>query len=95
MLTFHVQVDLLYLHNVAEMFPAPLQTEKLLERLKAAFVWLEGVRMQGRIRAYGMATWSCFRVPPGAVGHVSIQDIVHLAQEAGGLDHGFRSALLP
>ena len=54
------QVDLLYLHNAAEAQGAAGETE-LLHRLHDAFVWLEHARQDGSIRAYGMATWSCFR----------------------------------
>ena len=54
------QVDLLYLHNAAEAQGAVGETE-LLHRLHDAFVWLEHARQDGTIRAYGMATWSCFR----------------------------------
>ena len=93
--TVSPQVDLLYLHNVAEMFPAPMDTDLLHKRLRTAFQWLEQARSKGRIRAYGLATWSCFREPLSSQGHVSLQDIVHIAREVGGLDHGFRQAWTP
>lgn len=81
---------MLYLHNVAEMLPAPMDPNLLYKRVRVAFRWLEVARKKGYIRAYGMATWSCFRTPMGASGHVSLQEIVHIAREIGGLDHGFR-----
>lgn len=81
---------MLYLHNVVEMQAAPLDTQHLHEKLRIAFSWLEQAREKGKIRAYGLATWSCFRVALGAEGHVSLQDIVHIARDVGGLHHGFR-----
>ena len=84
-----LQVDLLYLHNVAEMVPKPSERH-ISEKLRTAFAWLEQARKTGKIRAYGLATWSCFRAPLGAEGHINLQDIVHMARDIGGLDHGFR-----
>lgn len=37
-----------------------------------------------------MATWDCFRLPPGAPGHLSLARVVALAEAAGGAEHGFR-----
>ena len=62
----------------------------LHDKLRGAFVWLEQAREMGKIRAYGVATWKCFRVALGAEDHVSLQDLVHLARDVGGLHHGFR-----
>ena len=56
-----LQVDLLYLHNVVEMQLEELGETEVLHRLHEAFVWLEHARQDGSIRAYGMATWDCFR----------------------------------
>ena len=49
-------------------------------------------RIEGKIVAYGMATWSCFRTPPGNPGHLSLQEVWDIAARVGGKDHGFRSA---
>jgi hypothetical protein len=173
-LSCHAQVDLLYLHNVAEAQLARLGAEGFDAALRRAFVWLEEARQRGQIKAcaptwpcglyvcaawpvtarqpracalrsviaraalesdflgcglgeapqaeaarggcrcgralarartaavqmcalmwapgcrYGMATWDCFRLPPGAPGHLSLARVVALAEAAGGVDHGFR-----
>lgn len=93
------QVDLLYLHNPAEMQLSALGVDTFMQLLKEAFRWAEEVRKQGRIRAYGLATWSCFRSAPGSEGYLSLLSVVQLAQEVAGHDHGFRShsrsAMLP
>lgn len=83
------QVDLLYLHNPAEM-QLPLGAEAFMGRLRQAFTWAEEVRRKGLIRAYGLATWGCFRTAPGSQGYLSLLDVVQLAQEVGGSQHGFR-----
>lgn len=88
-------VDLLYLHNPAESQLAQLGGRAFLERLRAAFEWCERARAAGSIKAYGLATWSCFRVPPTDPGHLSLQSVVALAVQAGGPDHGLRYIQLP
>lgn len=84
------QVDLLYLHNPAEMQLPALGSEAFMQRLKKAFQWAEGARRQGLIRAYGLATWDCFRKAQGSPGYLSLLSVVQLAQQIGGQDHGFR-----
>ncbi len=48
---------------------------------------------EGLIQAYGLATWDCFRKAPGSAGYLSLLSIVQLAQQVGGVDHGFRCSL--
>ena len=83
-------VDLLYIHNPAEMWLESLGQAAFLKRLRAAFEWAEAERARGRLRAYGLATWSSLRLPPGQPGRLRLQDAVRLAVEVGGEDHGFR-----
>ena len=95
-----LQVDVLYLHNAVETQLGALGETAFLERLHMAFTWLEEARKQGRIRAYGLATWDCFRKPPlvlsaAASGYMQLQRIVNLAKEVGGSEHGFRCAAQP
>lgn len=87
-------MDLLYLHNAVEMLHT-LGQPALMARFKAAFQWLEQARAQGRIRAYGLATWDCFRRPPGSSDYLQLKAVVALAEEVGGKDHGFRQAQCP
>lgn len=83
-------MDLLYLHNPAEMQLSALGTDTFMQRLEQAFRWAEDLRKKGLIRAYGMATWGCFRSAPGSEGYLSLLSVVQLAQRVGGTDHGFR-----
>ena len=55
---------MLYLHNAVEAQMQEVGETELLHRLHEAFVWLEHARQDGLIRAYGMATWDCFRRAP-------------------------------
>ena len=60
--------------------------------VREAFEWAEGARKRGLIRAYGLATWDCFRKAPRSAGYVSLLSLVQLAQQVGGPDHGLRYA---
>ena len=83
-------MDLFYLHNAAEMQLQPLGRPAFMQHLRTAFVWAEEQRGRGRLRAYGMATWDCFRTPPGHAAYLSLQDVLAVATEVAGEDHGFR-----
>ena len=85
-----MQVDLLYLHNPAEMQLATLGPQPFMQLLREAFTWAEGARKRGLLRAYGLATWDCLRKPPGSAGYVSLLSLVQLAQQVAGPDHGLR-----
>ncbi|GAB4820952.1 hypothetical protein N2152v2_007998 [Parachlorella kessleri] len=89
-------VDLFYVHNPAESQLRQLGKAAFMQRLKAAFEFCEAARQQGRIKAYGLATWACFRVAPQQQGeYLSLREVVRLAEEVGGRDHGFRYVQLP
>ena len=40
-----------------------------------------------KIRYYGMATWTCFRVPPNNNEYLSLEEVVNLAEKVGGMDN--------
>ena len=42
-----------------------------------------------------MATWTCFRVPPGNEEYLSLEEVVKVAEKVGGPQHGFRFIQLP
>lgn len=84
-------VDILYLHNPAESFLEMLGLEKFMQRLEAAFQACERAREDGKIMAYGLATWECFRAHPDKEGvHLSLEAVVKLAEKVGGPNHGCR-----
>ena len=87
-------IDLMYLHNAVEGHTEMSKTE-FLDNLKKVFEFYETKRNEGKIRFYGMATWECFRVSSDNPLFLSLEDIVKLAEEIGGAEHGFRFIQLP
>lgn len=88
-------IDVYYLHNPEQQLDA-LTQDKFRDALRRAFATLEERAAAGEIGVYGCATWSGFRVPPGAPGHLSLAELVQLAREAAGGDaHHFAAVQLP
>ncbi len=87
-------VDVYYVHNPESQLGVVTEKE-FYSRLRAAFEALERNIRQGKIKAYGVATWNGFRVPPASRGYHSLPRMVELAQEVGGESHGFRFIQLP
>jgi aryl-alcohol dehydrogenase-like predicted oxidoreductase len=87
-------LDVFLLHN-PEQQATVLPPKALRERLRAAFMVLEDAAARGEVGAYGCATWSGFRVPPGTKGYLSMRDLLELAHEIAGDNHRFRVVQLP
>jgi aryl-alcohol dehydrogenase-like predicted oxidoreductase len=87
-------VDVYYIHNPESQFGYISESE-FYSRLKHAFERLEQNRKQGKLVHYGVATWNGFRVPAESSGHHSLVQMVELAREIGGEEHGFRFIQLP
>jgi aryl-alcohol dehydrogenase-like predicted oxidoreductase len=87
-------VDVYYLHN-PETQQAELSREEFYRRLRAAFELLEKQVAQGRIGAYGIATWNGLRVPPDANEYLDLNRMAALARELAGDAHHFRFVQLP
>ncbi|MEX0763952.1 MAG: aldo/keto reductase [Nitrosopumilaceae archaeon] len=88
-------IDLMYLHNAVEGQLQDISKEEFMKNLKEVFEFYEKQRKQGTIKYYGMATWDCFRVPKEHAQHLLLADVLRLAKEAGGNDHGFKFVQLP
>ncbi len=88
-------VDLLYLHNAIEGQIQDISKEQFIKNLRDVFGLYEQKRKEGKIKYYGMATWECFRVQKENPQYLSLSDVISLAKEAGGEDHGFRFIQLP
>ena len=87
-------VDVYYLHN-PETQLSEIPKPEFLQRVRAAFEFLESAVEAGEIRYYGMATWNGFRQDPRAPDAMQLSEIAQIAQEiAGGLHH-FRFVQLP
>jgi len=87
-------VDLMYLHNSVEG-QTHLPREQFLKNLKDVFEFYEKKRKEGKIRFYGMATWECFRTTPENPLFLQLAEVMDLAVQVGGKEHGFRFIQLP
>lgn len=89
-------LDLVYVHNPFESWYEDVSREDFFQMLSKVFEAYEEYRALNKIRYYGMATWTCFRVPPDSKEYLSLEDITKTAEKVGGLGkHGFRFIQLP
>ncbi|MCY1156184.1 MAG: aldo/keto reductase [Nitrososphaera sp.] len=96
LMNMHVSsIDLVYIHNAFESWYQDVSREQFMEMLVKAFEVYEKYRAKNKIRYYGMATWTCFRVPPASPEYLSLEQAVKSAESVGGKDHGFRFIQLP
>lgn len=91
-------LDLYYLHN-AETQLEELPERVFYEKLQKAFELFENAVKEGRIAAYGMATWSGFREQFGAQTSLQLEKCVLAAERAADAvqakEHHFRAVQLP
>jgi aryl-alcohol dehydrogenase-like predicted oxidoreductase len=87
-------LDVYYLHN-PETQLSEIAKPEFLDRLRAAFEFLESAVAAGEIRYYGVATWNGFRRDPRAEDAMQLADIAQTAQEIAGGMHHFRFVQLP
>jgi len=88
-------IDLMYLHNGIEGQISDISKEQFLEKLKSVFELYEQKRDEGKIKFYGMATWECFRVKDDNPQYLSLEDVIQMAKNIGGENHGFKFIQLP
>ncbi|CAN5603218.1 aldo/keto reductase [soil metagenome] len=87
-------IDIYYLHNPEQQLDA-LSRDAFAAAVGAAFTQLEREVAEGNIGCYGCATWSGFRTRPGDKSHLSLAELLKIAETAGGADHHFRVVQLP
>jgi aryl-alcohol dehydrogenase-like predicted oxidoreductase len=87
-------LDSYFLHN-PETQRLTLSRETFRRRMLDAFEMLEQAVSSGLIRAWGLATWTGFRVPPKAPDYLSMAEMVSMAYEVAGADHHLRYVQLP
>lgn len=87
-------IDVYYIHNPESQLESIGRTE-FRDRLRRAFIVLENAAAEGLIKYYGTATWNGYRVPPGVAQHLSLEDVLSLARDIGGLSHHCRFVQLP
>ena len=76
-------IDIYYIHNPETQLSEVSQTI-FYKRLSLAFEVMEAAVKAGKISAYGLATWSGFRVPPTNANHIDLARTKRLAREAAG-----------
>ena len=69
--------------------------EEFKEKLSKVFQVYETYRSKEKLRYYGMATWTCFRVVQNNKEYLSLEEIIKIAEQVGGKDHGFKFIQLP
>ncbi len=87
-------IDVYYLHN-PERSKILMKNEAFFKLLQQTFAILEDAASAGKIGVYGLATWDGFLAEESAHAYLPLEKIVHLAREAGGEDHHFRSIQVP
>jgi aryl-alcohol dehydrogenase-like predicted oxidoreductase len=87
-------IDVFYVHNPETQF-AKFERAEFRRRLGEVFTMLEQAAGSGKIRFYGMATWSGLRMDSAQPHYLSLFDAVEIAAEVGGDDHHFRFVQLP
>ncbi len=88
-------IDLMYIHNAFESWHEDVNKEEFMQMLSRVFDVYEKYRSHNKIRYYGMATWTCFRVEPTSKEYLSLEEVINLAAKVGGREHGFRFIQLP
>jgi aryl-alcohol dehydrogenase-like predicted oxidoreductase len=87
-------IDVYYLHN-PETQLGEIFADDFRDRIRAAFAFLESAVAEGKIAAYGLATWNAFRETPKSRGYLWLEGMAQIAREIGGDAHHFRFVQLP
>jgi len=87
-------IDVYYVHNPESQL-GHVSEEEFYYRISLAFEQLEENRKQGKIGAYGVATWNGFRSARESESYHSLSRMVDVARSVAGDDHGFRFIQLP
>ncbi len=82
-------IDIYYLHN-PETQLGYVDTETFYGRIEEAFALFEELRNEGKLGAYGIASWNGFLYEEEHTEYVSLQRVVQIARRVGGEEHGFR-----
>ena len=88
-------IDLMYIHNAFESWYEDINREEFMQMLSKVFEVYEKYRSNNKIKYYGMATWTCFRVHQNNREYLSLEETVKVAEKVGGKNHGFRFIQLP
>jgi aryl-alcohol dehydrogenase-like predicted oxidoreductase len=87
-------IDVYYLHNPESQL-GEIPRPDFYERIRDAFIFLESMVKEEKIKFYGMATWNGFRQEARARDAMQLAEIAATAHDVAGKDHHFRFVQLP
>ncbi|MGD0073786.1 MAG: aldo/keto reductase [Candidatus Binataceae bacterium] len=87
-------IDVYFLHNPEAQLPV-VGREEFNRRVRMAFELFERKVAEGKIAAYGTATWNGFRGDPKGKDYLSLQELVGIATAVAGPEHHFKVIQLP
>ncbi len=87
-------VDVYFLHNPEEQLNF-ISREAFNRKIRECFEYLEEEVKRGRVKYYGLATWSGFRVSPASRQYLNLKELLSIAKEVAGEDHHFKFIQLP
>jgi len=87
-------LDIFFLHN-PEMQLGYIDYKTLKKKIKKSFELFEKLVKEGKIRNYGIASWNGFLYEDTHAEHISLKDMVEIAQEVGGKNHHFKYIQAP
>ncbi len=82
-------IDIFFLHN-PETQLGYIDQEVFYDRIETAFILFEEMRREGKIVAYGIASWNGFLYEEDHTEYISLTKIMEIARRIGGEDHGFK-----
>lgn len=87
-------VDVFYIHN-PEMQLGYVDDKEFFKRMQKAFEMCEKLVEEGKIKAYGIASWNGFLYDDDNMEYISLNKMVNLAEKAGGKGHHLKYLQIP
>lgn len=87
-------IDAYFVHNPETQLQT-LDRATFRARIRDAFAALEAAADRGWIRVYGLATWSGLRAKVHERDHLSLAELVEIAEEVAGPRHRFKAVQVP
>lgn len=82
-------LDIYYLHN-PETQLGYVDQETFYAQIEAAFELFEELRREGKLGAYGIASWNGFLYEEDHTEYISLAKVMEIATRVGGKHHGFK-----
>lgn len=86
-------IDIYYLHEL-ELSMKHYGPTEFYERLKDVIIAYENMVSDGKIRAYGMATWDAFQLDPSNEKYISLETVMEVVESIT-INHHFKHLMLP